>query len=146
MTDNSLRSVTVERTSIGHFTATNARGATISFGTGSDTEGEAVFTPVELLLAAIGGCTAVDVDVATSRHAEPVRFSVEVTGNKVADELGNRMTDLAVTFSVDFAEGEGAERARTILPRAVSASHDRLCTVSRTVEIGTPVKATIEGA
>lgn len=145
MTDNSLRSVTVERTGIGHFTATNARGATISFGTGSDSEGDAVFTPVELLLAAIGGCTAVDVDVATSRHAEPVRFSVEVTGNKVADELGNRMTDLAVTFSVDFAEGEGAERARTILPRAVSASHDRLCTVSRTVEIGTPVTATIEG-
>jgi uncharacterized OsmC-like protein len=146
MTDDSLRSVTVERTSTGHFTATNARGGTISFGTGSDPHGGTEFTPVELLLAALGGCTAVDVDVATSRHAEPTTFSVAVTGNKISDELGNRMTDLSVTFSVAFADGEGADRARAILPRAVKTSHDRLCTVSRTVETGTPVTATVDDA
>ncbi|MEU6355559.1 OsmC family protein [Streptomyces sp. NPDC047072] len=140
MTDDSLRSVTVKRTSTGHFTATNARGGTIGFGTGSEE-----FTPVELLLAALGGCSAVDVDLATSRHAEPSTFSVEVTGNKVSDELGNRMTDLAVTFTVTFPDGEGAERARTILPRAIKTSHDRLCTVSRTIETGTPVTAALEG-
>ncbi|POX52555.1 oxidoreductase [Streptomyces sp. Ru71] len=139
MTEDSLRSVAVERTATGHFTATNARGGTISFAT----EG-AEFTPVELLLAAIGGCTAVDVDVATARHAEADRFLVTVTGHKVSDEQGNRMTDLAVTFSVAFPDGEEADRARAILPRAVKASHDRLCTVSRTVEIGTPVTATIQ--
>jgi uncharacterized OsmC-like protein len=146
MTDNSLRSVTIERTGTGHFTATNARGGTITFGTGSDPQDDTGFTPVELLLAALGGCTAVDVDVATSRHAEPTRFSVEVTGDKISDELGNRMTDLAVRFSVAFPDVEGAERARAILPRAVKTSHDRLCTVSRTVEIGTPVTATVEDA
>ncbi|MFI5675454.1 OsmC family protein [Streptomyces cellulosae] len=146
MTDDSLRSVTIERTGTGHFTATNARGGTLSFGTGSGSDGDTDFTPVELLLAALGGCTAVDVDIATSRHAEPTRFSVAVTGNKISDELGNRMTDLAVTFSVAFADTEGAERARAILPRAVKTSHDRLCTVSRTVETGTPVTATVEDA
>ncbi|MES5820801.1 OsmC family protein [Streptomyces sp. RG80] len=140
MTDDSLRSVTVERTATGHFTATNARGGTISFGSGGGSE----FTPVELLLAALGGCTAVDVDIATSRHAEPSTFSIAVTGNKVEDGLGNRMTDLALVFSVTFPDGEGAERARAILPRAIKTSHDRLCTVSRTVEIGTPVTATVE--
>ncbi|MER6423737.1 OsmC family protein [Streptomyces sp. NPDC001137] len=143
MAEDSLRSVTVERTSTGHFLATNARGGTISFGTGSEGDGEDAFTPVELLLAALGGCTAVDVDIATSRHAEPTRFSVAVTGNKINDELGNRMTDLQVTFSVAFPDGEGAERARAILPRAVKTSHDRLCTVSRTVETGTPVTVAI---
>ncbi|MFD5401435.1 OsmC family protein [Streptomyces griseorubiginosus] len=142
MSENSQRSVTVERTGAGRYVATNARGGTIAFGTGSDDE----FTPVELLLAALGGCTAVDVDLATSRHAEPATFTVEVTGNKVDDELGNRLTDLAVTFTVAFPDGEGAERARTILPRAVKTSHDRLCTVSRTVEIGTPVTATVQDA
>lgn len=54
MTDNTLRSVTIERTRTGHFTATNPRGGTISFGTSSDPDGGADFTPVELLLAAIG--------------------------------------------------------------------------------------------
>ncbi|MFD6552991.1 OsmC family protein, partial [Streptomyces sp. NPDC058398] len=71
MTDDTLRRVTVERTGTGHFTATNARGGTIAFGTGSGVGGEDEFTPVELLLAAIGGCTAADVDVATGRHVEP---------------------------------------------------------------------------
>jgi uncharacterized OsmC-like protein len=145
MTDNSLRSVTVERTRTGRFVATNVRGGTIAFGTASDPEAEGEFTPVELLLAAIAGCTAVDVDVATSRHAEPERFSIEVTGHKISDDLGNRLTDLKVSFSVSFPDGEGADRARAILPRAVKTSHDRLCTVSRTVEIGTPVTATVEG-
>lgn len=136
MTDESLRSVTVERTGPGLFTATNARGGTITFSTGS---GDG-FTPVELLLAAIGGCSAADVDVATSRHAEPAVFSVDVRGHKVQDEGGgNLMTDLEVAFTVGFPDGEGGDRARAILPRAVKTSHDKLCTVSRTVEAGTPV-------
>ncbi|MGW2521439.1 OsmC family protein [Streptomyces sp. NPDC001617] len=146
MTEDSLRSVTVERTGTGHFVATNPRGGTITFGTGSAPGTDAEFTPVELLLAALGGCTAVDVDIATGRHAEPSRFSVTVTGHKTDDELGNRMTDLGVVFSVTFPDGDGADRARAILPRAVKTSHDRLCTVSRTVEIGTPVTATVEDA
>ncbi len=87
-----------------------------------------------------------DVDVATTRHAEPGRFTVTVTGHKVSDEQGNRMTDLEVGFSVTFPEGEGGDRARAILPRAVKTSHDRLCTVSRTIEAGTPVRVTVEDA
>lgn len=141
MTDaNSLRTVTVERTATGRFTATNAQGGTLDFGTGSGAE----FTPVELLLAAIAGCTAADVDVATSRHEEPDTFRVTVTGNKIADDLGNRLTDLDVTFTVAFPDGASGDRARAILPRAVKTSHDRLCTVSRTIETGTPVTVTVE--
>ncbi|MFD8733771.1 OsmC family protein [Streptomyces sp. NPDC059618] len=143
MTDDTLRRVTVERTGTGRFTATNARGGTISFGTGAPGTEDA-FTPVELLLAAIGGCTAADVDVATARHVEPTRFTLTVTGDKISDEQGNRMTDLAVTFSVAFPDGEPGDRARAILPRAVKTSHDRLCTVSRTIEAGTPVTVTVD--
>jgi len=40
--------------------------------------------------------------------------------------------------------GEGGDAARTILPDAVKKSHDRLCTVSRTIEAGTPVSTRIE--
>ncbi|MET9122045.1 MULTISPECIES: OsmC family protein [unclassified Streptomyces] len=146
MTDNSLRSVSIERTRTGHFIATNARGGTIGFGTGSGPEDGTEFTPVELLLAAIGGCTAADVDVATARHAEPTGFTVTVTGDKISDGLGNRLTDLAVTFTVGFPDGAGGDRARAILPRAVAVSHEHLCTVSRTVETGTPVTVTVTDA
>ncbi|MFC9111909.1 MULTISPECIES: OsmC family protein [Streptomyces] len=140
MSQDTQRSVVVERTSGGHYVATNPRGGTITFSTDGGTE----FTPVELLLAAIGGCSAADVDVATSRHAEPTEFSVAVTGDKISDEQGNRMTNLRVTFSVAFPDEEGADRARAILPRAVKTSHDRLCTVSRTVELGTPVATEVK--
>ncbi|WP_327181658.1 OsmC family protein [Streptomyces sp. NBC_01334] len=146
MSEDSQRLVTIERTGAGRFTATNVRGGTIGFGTRSDSDGGTDFTPVELLLAAIGGCTAADVDAATGRHVEPAEFTVTVTGEKVGDEFGNRMTDLAVTFSVSFPEGASGDRARAILPRAVAVSHDRQCTVSRTVEIGTPVTVTVTDA
>lgn len=134
-----LRTVSVERVGAGRYAATNVRGGGIEIGSGED----ASFTPVELLLAALGGCTAIDADVATSRHAAPVRFRVEVQGDKIGDEEGNRMENLAVTFHVEFPEGPEGDKARAILPRAVRLSHDRLCTVSRTVERGTPVTATI---
>lgn len=139
MAVDSHRTVTITRTSTGRYTAVNGRGGTLEFGTGEVED----FTPVELLLAAIGGCTAVDVDVFTSRRAEPKSFVVQVDGEKVRDEGGNRMEDLSVTFRLSFPEGEGGDAARALLPEAVQRSHDRLCTVSRTIELGTPIATRI---
>src|SRR4030088_1130632 len=127
--------VTVERTSGGMFTATNGRGGQITLGTG----GGADFTPTELLLAAVAGCTAIDVDILTSRRAEPENFQVQAEANKVRDADGNRLTDIQVTFRIAFPGGDQGDAARAILPDVVKKSHDRLCTVSRTIEIGTPI-------
>ena len=135
------RTITITRTSAGRYTAVNGRGGTLDFGTGDAID----FTPVELFLAAIGGCTAVDVDILTTRRAEPESFVVEVGGDKVRDAHGNRMEDLSVTFRLRFPEGEGGDPARALLPEAGQRSHDRLCTVSRTVELGAPVAIRIEG-
>ncbi|SCG64076.1 OsmC family protein [Micromonospora humi] len=136
MTDDTFRSVEIERTALASYTVRNARGGSLSMGSG---QGDS-FTPVELLLAAIGGCTAVDVDHITSRRAEPESFSVVVSGDKIRDESGgNRMRDLRVEFTVTFPDGPDGDRAREALPRSLRQSHDRLCTVSRTVELGTPV-------
>jgi putative redox protein len=136
MTD-SLRSVRIDRVSTGKYVVTNARGGTLPVG-GDD------FTPVELLLAAIGTCTSIDTDTVTSRRAEPSKFTVTVSGDKVSDsDDGNRITNLHVTFDVQFPEGPAGDEARTLLPRTVKLSHDRLCTVSRTVELGTEVGTTI---
>jgi putative redox protein len=134
------RDITVERIASGVFTATNSRGGQLEFGTGSGTD----FTPTELLLAAIGGCTSIDVDILTSRRAEPESFVVRVAAEKIRDEDGNRLTDIEVTFRIAFPAGEQGDEARAILPDVVKKSHDRLCTVGRTVEIGTPITERIE--
>jgi putative redox protein len=140
MPADSHRKVIITRTSVGRYTAVNGRGGTLDFGTGNADD----FTPVELFLTAIGGCTAIDVNVVTTRRAEPESFVVQVDGHKVRDEGGNRVEDLTVTFRISFPEGEGGDAARAILPEAVQRSHDRLCSVSRTVQLGTPVQTRIE--
>jgi uncharacterized OsmC-like protein len=138
---DTLRQVSFERLANSSYEVRNVRGGTLRVGPGgADTD----FTPVELLLAAIGTCSAIDVDVVVSRRAEPTEFSAVVRGDKVRDaEEGNRMENLAVEFTIRFEAGEDGDKAREALPRAVKMSHDRLCTVSRTVELGSPVTTTV---
>ncbi len=135
------RVVTLSRRPDGIFTAGNVRGGTLIVGDGT---GEA-FTPTELMLAAIGACTAIDVATLTSRRAEPDVFEVQVDAEKVRDEAGNRLEELAVTFRVTFPAGAGGDAARDLLPDAVRRSHDRHCTVGRTVELGTPIATRVVG-
>lgn len=135
MSEDSARSVALHRLSKGRYRVENARGESITIGSGEDAD----FTPVELLLAAIGGCSAIDVDFITSKRAEPDEFSVRASGDKIRDDSGNRMGNLALDFTVGFPDGEGGDNARAMLPKAVQQSHDRLCTVSRTVELPSPV-------
>ncbi len=140
MTEDTHRQVSLSRIANGKYVVTNERGGQITIGTADGTD----FSPVELMLAAIGGCTAIDVDILTSRRAEPDAFTVEVGAERIRDAGGNRRADITVTFRVAFPEGEGGDKARALLPDAVKKSHDRLCTVSRTVELGTPVTTHIE--
>ncbi len=139
-TDSVHRSVRLERIENGRYVVTNDRGGQIGVGKGEGTD----FTPVDLLLAGIGGCTAIDVDILTSRRAEPEKFEVLDDADKFRAEAGNRLSDIVVTFRIRVPDGEDGDKARALLPDAVRKSHDRLCTVSRTVELGTPIADRIE--
>ena len=137
------RAVTVTKVGEGRFRSDNGRGGSVYFGTGGD---DPDFSPVELLLTAIAGCSAIDVDLITRKRADAVSFVVTSEGDKVRDELGNHMKNLRVTFDVTFPEGEGGDKARDVLVRSMEQSRDRLCSVSRTVALGEPVEfATPEG-
>lgn len=131
--------MTLTRDSLGRYTVRNRRGGSITTSSGTDE-----LSPVELLLAGIAGCTAVDVDTVTSRRAEPDSFEVEVTAQKVHDERGNHLQDIEVRFRVRFPEGEGGDAAREILPKMVRRSHEEFCTVSRTVMLGAAVSAHVD--
>lgn len=135
------RSVEVRRLEHGRYEATNVRGGTLAIGTGEDAD----FTPVELLLAAIAGCASVDVDLITGKRAQPDRMVARVGGNRVRDEQGRHLVDLAVEFDVEFPEGEAGDAARAVLQRAIDQSRDRLCTVSRTVALESPVEMRARG-
>ena len=132
------RHISFSRDDTGHYTVTSATGATLTIG------GAANFTPVELLLAGLAGCTATDVDHLTVRRAVPESFVVAVDAEKVADDRGNHLDDITVTFRIAYPEGAGGDAARAILPDIVKKSHDRLCTVSRTIMLGTDITTVID--
>ncbi len=132
---DSLRSIDLTRIGEGRYLATNPRGGVLPIGSGADPD----FTPVELLLAAIAGCGAIDVDLITGKRAQPEALAVHAEGHKVRDEHGNHLVGLSVTFDLTFPEGEAGDRAREALPRALRQTRDRLCTVGRTVALGEPV-------
>ena len=109
MSGDTLRTVSMERAELGRYEVRNVRGGKLSIGEGKDSD----FTPVELLLVALGGCTAIDVDYITSKRAEPVSFSITVNGDKLRDaEKGNHLENLEVQVSVTFPAGEQGDAAR----------------------------------
>jgi putative redox protein len=135
MTDD-VRRIDLSKIGEHRFQAHNIRGGSLSIGEGEDPD----FTPVELLLAGLAACGALDIDYITGKRAPFLTFVASAQGIKVRDENGNHLVDLKVTYDVTFPEGEDGDAAREVLPSAIQRSADRLCTVGRTVSIGTPVE------
>lgn len=133
--DDSRRGVELRKIGDGRYLASNGRGGVLPVGRGGDPD----FTPVELLLAAIAGCSAVDVELITGKRVGPDHLHLAVEGRKTRDDDGHHLSDLRVTVDLGFPDGPDGDRARSLLPRAVQQTRDRLCTVSRTVQLATPV-------
>ncbi|MFC4589642.1 OsmC family protein [Sphaerisporangium corydalis] len=127
-----MASVRVERTENG-FVARNARGAEIALGSGGE---EGVFTPVELLLVAVGGCNIVTVEPLTAQRGHRlVRLAMTVEAEKAEPTLLGPVT---ITYDVELPEGD--ELADEVYRAVAHRVHERHCTVSRSLEKGTEVK------
>ncbi len=135
MATDTHRSVDLSLMGEGRYKAVNRRGGVLPIGSGDDPD----FTPVELLLAALAGCSAIDVAHVTGKRAEPESFSVRCSGDKVRDDLGNRLVNLTVTLDLSFPADASGNAAREVLPRTIDQTRDRLCTVSRTLAVESPV-------
>ncbi len=127
----------VRRSAPAKFVATNARGAEITIGRSQD---GADFSPVELLMAALGACAGLSADDVVSRRlgsAAPIGVVVEAEKDDEAD----RLTRAATRFVLDASSlsATDAEPLVTVVRRAV----ERTCTVSRSVEPGLPVDLTV---
>jgi putative redox protein len=140
VSDQTLRSVDLHQIGEHRWKATNGRGGGVSIGPGGDPD----FTPVELLLAALVGCGAADLDLIAGKRAPFETFHARAEGHKVRDEGGSHLVQLTVTFDVTFPDGASGDAAREVLPRTLQQIQDRLCTVGRTVTLGEPV-AYVEG-
>jgi putative redox protein len=110
----------------GTVVVTNRHGTQITV----DLHGKRGLTPLEMLLAALGSCSAVDIVELMRKQRDPVTpLAVDVEGLK--DD--QRMQWLRVTYHV------GAEVDERKFERARSKTAEDLCTVSRTLIHGCPV-------
>jgi putative redox protein len=92
------------------------------------------FTPVELLLAAIAGCSGMDLRTVSERDGVAIgEFELRVRGVKPIG--ANRLTQITVTYTVPEARAEAAE--------ALIAEVSELCTVALTVAEGCPIEHTL---
>lgn len=134
--ESSLRSVHLERTGRLRYRVENARGGYMTVGEGEDVD----FSPVELLLAALGACNAITIEALTKR-AEPRRFDLAVRAHKVRDaDGGTHLENVEVTVDLRFESDEAGQKMADRVPDAIEKSHQRHCTVSRTLERVTPVR------
>ncbi|WP_210603700.1 OsmC family protein [Brevibacterium oceani] len=132
------RSIELTRIAENHYRATAPNGASVEFG-----RGEGLMSPVELLLAAVAGCSSIDVDTVTSRHTEPTKFDVSATADKLDEDGASRLDNVHLDFDLAFPDDKDGQRADSQIEKLVGLSHDKYCTVSRTVEHPTNVDFSI---
>jgi uncharacterized OsmC-like protein len=125
------RRISLRANGDGTVDAVNAADARVTI----DPEGRRGLTPLELFLAALGSCGAVDVAELMRKQRAPILpFSIEVEGEK--EDV--RMRWLRVRYVL------GSPVDGTKLDRAVRKSGQDLCTISRTLEHGCHVEHVAE--
>jgi uncharacterized OsmC-like protein len=129
--------VRIRRDAPAKFTATNGRGAEIKIGRSQD---GADFSPVELLMAALGACAGLSADHVISRRlGDDAAIDVVVEADK--DVEGDRLTDVRTTFELNLSSLSAADQETLV--KLVARSVERTCTVSHTVEPGVPVSVSV---
>lgn len=114
----------VRRTGPYEFVATASSGAEVRMATKGS---EGAFSPVELFLAALGGCAAFGVErFVTRRAGEPVQLDVHLTGD-LEGPTSSRLARITVTYAMATDDGPVPEG---LLADAVHFAHTRSCTVS----------------
>jgi putative redox protein len=127
-----MASVRVERTD-GGFVARNGRGAEVAIG-GSGEDG--VFSPVELLLAALGGCEIVTVEPLTAKRGHRlVRLATTVEAEKIEP---TRLGAVTVTYDVELPPGD--DDAAKVFTEVAHRVHESHCTVGRALREVTPTE------
>jgi len=113
-----------------HMEASNDDGNTISMDGSPEIGGQGKgMRPTQLLLAAVGGCSAIDVIMILKKQKQEITsFEVEVDGEREKVEEYSLFRDICLHFKISGkVDQDKAERA-------VKLSLDKYCSVSKTLE------------
>lgn len=96
-------------------------------------------TPVELLLNAVAGCTAIDIVLILEKmRLKLTSFEVEVSGER-AEEHPKRFTDIHLHYIL------GGELDTEKVRKAIKLSKDKYCTVAHSLNANITASYSING-
>ena len=116
-----------------HMQAENEDGATLQMD-GTEAIGgiNGGFRPMQMLLAAAGGCSAIDVvGILKKQRQNPDDLKIEVTGERVNVE-GEQYTEFKTIHMHFILKGDHLDEKK--VSRAIDLSLNKYCSVSKTLE------------
>ena len=123
-----------------HFEATNEQGNQIHIDASPDIGGTNMgMRPMQLLLAAMGGCSAIDVISILKKQKQPLEdIKITVTGEREKDAVPSLYTEVHAHFRLygDIDENKAN--------KAVSLSVEKYCSVVKTLEKTATVTYSVE--
>ncbi len=113
------------------FKATNETGNEIAMDASPNIGGEGTgMRPMEMLLAALGGCSGIDVvSILKKKKQDFTKFEIEISGDRDSNEVPSLYKSIHVDFHF---EGESINNDKII--QAVDLSIQKYCSVAKTLE------------
>jgi putative redox protein len=123
-----------------HFEALNEQGNKISIDGSPDMGGQNLgMRPMQMLLAAMGGCSAIDLISILKKQKQDLRdVKIIVTGDREKDVVPSLYTEVHAHFRLFGNLDE--EKVK----RAVSLSVEKYCSVAKTLEANAKVTHSFE--
>lgn len=121
--------IIVEKIGAATFEATNEQGASLRMDGPADLGAPGTsLRPMETVLAALAGCSGIDVVKILSQQKEPLSgLSIEVEGTR-KDAVPAVFTEIAIKFVIKGPVAENKAR------RAVALSMEKYCSVTKMLE------------
>ncbi|MFK7935697.1 MAG: OsmC family protein [Saprospiraceae bacterium] len=113
-----------------HLEATNETGNTThTDGSPKIGGGNNAFRPMQMVLAAVGGCSSIDVISILKKQRQPLDdIKISVTGERDPDAVPSIFTDIHVHYKLY------GELNKSKAERAIRLSMDKYCSVSKMLE------------
>ena len=123
-----------------HMEAANEQGGKIRMDGKTQIEGlEGGFSPMQLLLAGIGGCSAIDIMGILEKQKQPLEdLQVEVTGDKQSTGTYSEFKTIHLNFI--FTGDLDPKKVE----RAIDLSINKYCSVSKALEKGSEITSSYE--
>jgi putative redox protein len=118
------------------YIAESKSGALVLMGKGTD-ENPAI-SPMEMLLAALAGCTGIDIiDILRKKRQLPSDFKIRVRGNQRTDAYPKFYTEFEVEYLL-----WGENLVEKDVEQAIRLSEEKYCSVGGTLLKAGPIRST----